>query len=111
MTLYRVTDVDAELAAVTENSFEGDRVRNGGDDLDVAYPGHHQRGQRVVDHRFVVDRQQLLADTHGDRVQPRTRTAGQDDSPHQSVLTQRGQRRSVRSQRALLPGCRDEKPK
>src|SRR6201999_2015688 len=46
MTLHRVTDVDAELAAVTENSFECGRVRNSGDHLDVANPRHHQRGKR-----------------------------------------------------------------
>src|SRR5829696_2884426 len=54
-----------------------------GDDLDVTDARHHQRRQRIVDHRLVVNGQQLLADTHGDRIQPRSRSAGQDDSAHQ----------------------------
>src|SRR5215212_2323722 len=54
-----------------------------GDDLDVADARHHQRRQRIVDHRLVVNGQQLLADAHGDRIQPRSRSAGQDDAPHQ----------------------------
>ena len=33
-----------------------------GDHQDVADARQHQRGQRIVDHRLVVDRQQLLAD-------------------------------------------------
>ena len=35
-------------------------VLRGGDDEDLADAGHHQRRQRVVDHRLVVDRHQLL---------------------------------------------------
>ena len=42
-------------------------------------PASIRRRERVVDHRLVVDRQQLLADGPGDRVEPRARAAGQDD--------------------------------
>ena len=42
-------------------------------------PAEHQGRERVIDHRLVVDRQQLLADRPRDRVQPRARSAGQDD--------------------------------
>ena len=58
-------------------------VVGGGDHLDVADSRHHQGGQRVVDHRLVVDRHQLLAHAHRDRVQPRPRSTGKDDPPHQ----------------------------
>ena len=37
---------------------------------------------RVVDHRLVVDRQQLLADADRDRVQPRSRSAREHNSFH-----------------------------
>ena len=57
-------------------------VVRGGDHQDVPDPGQHQRGQRVVDHRLVVDRHELLADAEGDRVQPGAGAAGQDDSAH-----------------------------
>src|SRR5688500_19749333 len=42
------------------------------------FRSEHQRGQRVVDHRLVVDRHQLLARAERDRVQPRPGPAGED---------------------------------
>ena len=33
-----------------------------GDDQNITDPAEHQCGQWVVDHRFVVDRQELFAD-------------------------------------------------
>ena len=39
----------------------------GRNDQDVADAGHHEDRQRVVDHRLVVDRQQLLAGDGGER--------------------------------------------
>ena len=68
--------------AVAEQPLELVLVLRGRDDEDLADAGHHQRGQRVVDHRLVVDRHELLADAAGDRVQPRARAAGQDDPSH-----------------------------
>ena len=58
--------------------------RGGGDDQDLADARQHQHGERVVDHRLVVDRQQLLADDQRDRIQPRAGAAGQDDALHRS---------------------------
>ena len=58
-------------------------VLRGGDDEDLADPGHHQRRERVVDHRLVVDRHDLLADAASDRVEPGARAAGQDDPSHE----------------------------
>ena len=43
-------------------------------------PAEHQRRQRVVDHRLVVHRQQLLAGHRRERKEPRARAAGEDDS-------------------------------
>jgi hypothetical protein len=42
-------------------------------------PGQHQGGQRVVDHRLVGNRHELLADGLGQRVQPGARSAGKDE--------------------------------
>ena len=60
--LHGVLQVDAPLAAVAQQLLEARGVLRRGDDQDVADAGQHQRGQRVVDHRLVVDRQQLLGD-------------------------------------------------
>ena len=33
-------------------------------------PAEHERGERVINHRLVVDREQLLADRPRDRIEP-----------------------------------------
>ena len=78
--LHAVADVHAPLAAVAEQGLEARRVLRRADQQDVADAGQHQRGQRVVDHRLVVHRQQLLAQRQRGRVQPGARAAGQDDA-------------------------------
>ena len=80
--LHRVGELDAPLPAVTQQPLELLGVLGRGDDQHLADAGHHQRRQRVVDHRLVVDRHELLGDAPGDGVQPRARAPGQDDALH-----------------------------
>jgi hypothetical protein len=60
--LHAVAQVQAPLRAVAQQGLEARRVLGRADDQDVADAGQHQRRQGVVDHRLVVDRQQLFAD-------------------------------------------------
>ena len=80
--LDRVGQVHAVVRAVAQQALEVRQVGGRGDDQDVADAGHHEDGQRVVDHRLVVDRQQLLAGDGGERVQARARPAREDDALH-----------------------------
>ena len=48
------------------------------DDQDVADARQHQRRQRVVDHRLVVDRQQLLGDDERQRMEAGAGPAGEE---------------------------------
>ncbi|MNW09717.1 hypothetical protein D3C71_2067810 [compost metagenome] len=50
----------------------------GGDDENLANAGQHQHRDRIVDHRLVVDRQQLLGYTQGNGVQASAGTTGED---------------------------------
>ena len=75
--------VAVAFAAVAEQALELRRVLRRGDDQDVANAGQHQDAERIIDHRLVVDRQQLLRDRDGDRMQARTRAAGEDDALHE----------------------------
>ena len=84
--LDRVIDGQSPLAAVAKQLSEQRVVARRGDDQDLADAGHHQRRQRVVDHRLVVHRQQLLADRDGDRVQAGAGAAGEDDAFHKVTL-------------------------
>ena len=68
------------LAAVAQQALELGLVVGGGDDRDLADAGQHQDADRIIDHRLVVDRQQLFRHAHGDRIKPRARAAGQDDA-------------------------------
>ena len=95
--LHGVADRDADLAAVAEHALEVADVLGRRDQEDLADAGEHQRRERVVDHRLVVDRQELLADGPRDRVEPRARAAGQDDPL--------GMRPLVRHRRGPRPGC------
>ena len=80
--LHRVLDRQPPLAAVTENALIGGLIVRRADDQDLANTGQHQRGQRVVDHRLVVDRQQLFVDADGCRMQPGATAPGQNNAFH-----------------------------
>ena len=75
-----VLQVDAPLAAVAEQLLETRGVLRSGDDQDVTDACQQQRGQRVVDHRLVVDRQQLLGDRQGGGMEPGAGAAGEDEA-------------------------------
>jgi hypothetical protein len=78
--LKGVADMDSPLRTVAEELLELRLIVRGSDNQDVAYPGQHERGDGVVDHRFVIDRHQLLANRQGQRVQPRPGTTREYDS-------------------------------
>src|SRR5690606_38054678 len=66
--------------SVAKQGLEQRLLVRGVDDQHLADPRQHQHAERVVDHRLVVDRQQLLADGPGDRIQARARAASEDDA-------------------------------
>jgi hypothetical protein len=55
--LHRVAQLHTPLTAVTQQLLEARRVLGCADDQDVADSGQHQRRERIVNHRLVVDRQ------------------------------------------------------
>ena len=100
--LLGVGKAHAEPLAVAQQAAELRQVLRRGDHQDVADAGQHQRGQRVVDHRLVVDRQQLLGRRQRHRMQPRAGAAGQQDPLHAAVPN-RCARRSARLRSRLPP--------
>ena len=78
--LDAVAEADAPLAAVAQQALEPRRVLRRADQQDVPDARQHQRAQRVVHHRLVVHRQQLLAHRKGGRMQPGSAASGEDDS-------------------------------
>src|SRR5690606_19868627 len=78
--LHAVGKIHAPPATIAEQLLKPRCILRSTDDQHVAHASQHQRGQRIVDHRLVIDRQQLLADRERGRVQTCTGTAGEDDS-------------------------------
>ena len=78
--LHDVAEVHAPARAVAQQLLEARRVKRRGDDEDVANARQHQHAERVVDHRLVVHRQQLLGDTLRRGIEARARTAGENDA-------------------------------
>ena len=78
--LHAVLQVQAPARAVAQQGLEARRVLRRADDEHVADAGQHQRAERVVDHRLVVDGQQLLAHRQRRRVQAGAGATGQDDA-------------------------------
>jgi hypothetical protein len=82
LRLHGPGEPDAEPRAVAQQAPKAVLLVRCGDHQHVADARQHQGAERVVDHRLVVDRDQLLGDAEGDRVQSRAGTAGQDDAFH-----------------------------
>ena len=78
--LRGVLNPQPDLGAVAEQPPEPVLFVRRRDDENVADAGQHQRRQRIVDHRLVVDRHQLLADRPRQRMQPRSGAARENDA-------------------------------
>jgi hypothetical protein len=78
--LHGVLDLHAPLRAVAQQGLEQGLLVRRVDHQHLADAGEHQHAQRVVDHRLVVHRQQLLADALRDRIQARAGAAGEHDA-------------------------------
>ena len=86
--LIRVVDVlQAELFAVGQQPQKIARIAAAGDDHDVLDPRVHQRLDRVIDHRLVVNRQQMLVGDFGERKQAAAGAAGENDAFHTIFLS------------------------
>ena len=77
--LNRILEPDAPLLPIPQQLAERDLIPRRRDDQEFADAGRHQRRERIVDHRFVVYRQQLLALRQRDRVKSGAGAAGQND--------------------------------
>src|SRR5258708_27953359 len=78
--LYRVAKSDSPLAPVTQQPLKLSAIIRRRDNKNVANSGQHQRRQRIIDHRLVENRQQLLADTAGYWIEPRSTAARQNNA-------------------------------
>jgi len=63
-----IFELDPEAGTVAQHVSVGRLVSGSSDDKDVPDASEHQHRQGVVDHRLVIDRQQLLGHPESDRI-------------------------------------------
>ena len=80
LRLLGVGNLEAELRAVAEEPAELRQIVRRRDDEDFPDVGQHQDRQRIIDHRLVIDRHELLAHGAGHRIEPGAGAAGEDDA-------------------------------
>ncbi len=90
--LHLVRQRQSQVAAVGQQLFDPRRVAGRADDQDVADAGEHQHRKRVVNDRFIINGQQLLADRARQRVQPAAAAPGEQDGLHGGLLSTVNQR-------------------
>ena len=67
--LHPVLNAHSEIRSVAEHPLEDRDVVRRRDQQDVSDAREHERGQRVIDHRLVIDRQELLGNAASCREQ------------------------------------------
>ncbi len=80
--LLAIFDGHAKAAAVTEHLFEARQIVRRGDEAQVANAAFDERRERIINHRLVINRLELLARHQRKRIQPRPGAAGQNDAFH-----------------------------
>ena len=80
--LRRIADLQAKPLTIFQETPEAVLLMGGRNDKDLTNPRQHKRGERVIDHRFIVDWHELFADCPGNGIQPRARAAGEDNTFH-----------------------------
>ena len=73
--LLGIGEAYPELGAISQQPLEVREVMGRRNDQDVAYACKHEGRERVVDHRLVVDRQELLARDARERIEPGAATS------------------------------------
>jgi len=80
--LNLIRQVDSQFRTVAEQSLERVVILWSRNDQDIPNSSRHEGGKRVVDHRLVVDGDQLLAGCFGDWPKPAAGSSGQNDAFH-----------------------------
>ena len=80
--LNGIRKIESEFFSAAEELFKARRIVGRRDDEDIADARQHERGERIVDHRLVVDGQKLFACDLCERIQPRSASSCQNNTFH-----------------------------
>src|ERR1700729_4989 len=80
LRLHRILKAHPEARSITEQLLEAWKVIRSRDDENVAYARQHERGERVIDHRLVVDGEEALRDCVRHGIKTRAGASREDDA-------------------------------
>ena len=84
--LLRIGELHSVVRTIAQQTTESRQILRGRDHENLPNPRTHQYRNRIVDHRLVVNGQQLLAHPFSHRIQPGTRSSCKNNSFHNSIL-------------------------
>ena len=84
--LLGIFETDSELAAVLQKATEARQILGRGYDEYFPDSGKHEHGNRVINHRLVIYRDELLAYSLGYRIQTSTAATCQNNPFHRKII-------------------------
>ena len=85
LVLGAIGDVETKGAAVAQQPLEWRDVGGSRDQENLPHARKHKHRDRVIDHRLVIDRQQMLVEPERHRKEPASRPPRQYNSAHQAA--------------------------
>lgn len=83
--LGAIGEIHSATGTILQQLFEARGILRARNHVHSKNSRHHEAGERIEDHGFVVNRQNLHRDREGRRIQKYTRDAGQNDSTPNSI--------------------------
>src|SRR6185369_17527871 len=80
LRLHGVVNRESKASAIVKQLLDPWSVLRSRDHQDFADPGQHQRAERIINQRFVEDRQQALPYRMRQWIEPGARSASQNDA-------------------------------
>ncbi len=77
-----VREANAKVLTGSEQTLEARQVLRSRDDENIPDSGQHQHTDGIIHHRFVIDWQQLFADSFRDRIKPGAGASGEYNTFH-----------------------------
>src|SRR5262245_33513290 len=75
-----IVEIDSPLLSVSKKAAKQGQVLWSGDNQNFPYSRQHQCGERIVNHRLVINREKLFRHSQCHWVKPCAAAAGQDDT-------------------------------
>ena len=77
-----ISQIDAKAGPIAHEAMELFLVLWSGDDKNISYSRQHQRRQRIIDHRLVINRHELFTHGQGQGIKAGAVSSGKDDPFH-----------------------------